>query len=101
MAYNNAGLICLANTSRNSVWQLMTVDDLSGVVASGYITGAATAGAGKGAPGRGVKLGDSVRVITVDSVTAPTSISHSAWATVTAINTTTGAATIVLDDDAT
>ena len=100
MSYANAGLICLMNTSINSVWQLKTVDALGDVVGAGYITGASTAGSGKGTPGRGMKIGDSVRVIVVNDIAAaaPT-ISASAWATVTAINSSTGAATIVLDFD--
>lgn len=98
--YDNAGLVCLMNTAINSIWQLKTVDNLATAVGSGYVTGAATAGSGKGAAGRGMKVGDSVRIIVVDSITsaAPT-ISASGWATVTALNATTGAATLTLDFD--
>lgn len=97
MAYNNAGLICLSNTSINSVWLLRTVDALAGVDAAGYITGAATAGSGKGAVGRGMKLGDIVYVQVVDSVTAPTSITAMSVGFISAINATTGAATLIFE----
>lgn len=97
MSYNSAGLICLSNTSINSVWLLRTVDALASVDASGYITDAGPAAGGKGAPGRGMKLGDIVHVQLVDSVTAPTSITASSTGFVSALNATTGAGTIVFD----
>jgi len=97
MSYNNAGLICLSNTSINSVWLLRTVDSLASVDAAGYITGAATAGSGKGAAGRGMKIGDIVHVQVVDSVTAPTSVTASSSGFISAINATTGAATLIFD----
>lgn len=100
MSYNNAGLICLTNSTANNVWQLKTADALGDVVGSGYVTGAATAGAGKGAAGRGMKLCDSVRIIVVDDIADPDpTVSASAWATVTAIDADTGAATLSLDFD--
>lgn len=100
MSYDNSGLVCLMNTAVNSIWQLKTADDLETATGAGYVTGAATAGSGKGAAGRGMKIGDSVRIIVVDDITkdAPT-ITASAWATVTALNATTGAATLTLDFD--
>lgn len=97
MSYNSAGLICLSNTSINSVWLLRTVDALASCDASGYITDASTAGSGKGAPGRGMKLGDIVHVQVVDSVTAPTSITASSAGFVSAISSSTGAGTIIFD----
>lgn len=97
MAYNSAGLICLGNTSINSVWLLRTEDALASCDATGYITDASTAGSGKGAPGRGMKLGDIVHVQVVDSVAAPTSITASSAGFVSAINATTGVGTIIFD----
>jgi hypothetical protein len=95
MAYNSAGLINLSCTSINSEWLLRTVDALAACDATGYITDASTAGSGKGAVGRGMKLGDVVHVQVVDSVTAPTSITASSSAFVSAINATTGVGTII------
>lgn len=97
MSYNSAGLICLSNTSINSVWLLRTVDALAGVDASGYVTDAGPAGSGKGVAGRGMKLGDIVHVQVVDSVTAPTSITASSSGFVSAISSSTGAGTIIFD----
>jgi len=97
MAYNSAGLICLSNTSINSHWLLRTVDALAGVDAAGYVTDASTAGSGKGAPGRGMKIGDIVHVQVVNSVTAPTSITAQSTAFVSAVNATTGAGTLIFN----
>lgn len=97
MAYNSAGLICLSNTSINSVWLLRTVDALASCDATGYITDASTAGSGKGAAGRGMKLGDIVFVQVVDSVTAPTTCTASSTAHVSAINASTGVGTLIFE----
>lgn len=97
MAYNSAGLYCVANTGRRRIWVLETVDIVGDADATGYITDAVTAGSGKGAPGKGMNLGDLVYVIVVDSVTAlPTAqtISDTGLYYVSAINTTTGVGTI-------
>lgn len=97
MAYNTAGLICLTNSAGCNTWLLRTVDAIAGTDAAGYITDAGPANSGKGAPGRGMKVGDMVRVVLVDSVTAPTTATAATWATVSAVNATTGAGTLVLD----
>lgn len=97
MAYNSAGLYCVANTARRRIWVLETTDIVGDADASGYITDATTASSGKGAPGKGLQLGDLVYVIVVDSVTAlpsAQSISDTGLYYVSAINTTTGAGTI-------
>lgn len=98
MAYNSAGLIVLSNTSINSQWILRTVDALGGVDAAGYVTDAGTAGSGKGAAGRGMKVGDIVDVQVVDDVTltAP-AISAMSRAVCTAVNATTGAGTLMFE----
>jgi hypothetical protein len=97
MAYAASGLICLSNTSIQSVWLLRTVDALGAADATGYITDASTAGSGKGAAGRGLKLGDIIFVQTVDSVTAPTSITAQSTGFVSAINATTGVGTVIFN----
>lgn len=97
MAYASAGLICLSNTSINSHWLLRTVDALASCDAAGYISDASTAGSGKGAAGRGVKIGDIVHVQVVDSVTAPTSITAQSTAFVSAVSASTGAGTIIFN----
>lgn len=94
MAFNAAGLTCLANTAAASMWLLKTVDIVGDADAAGYITGATTTLAGKGVAGRGMKLGDIVFVQVVDSVTAPTSISDTGWYYVSGLDATTGAGTI-------
>ena len=85
MAYNSAGLYAIQQTGRKTLWALDTVDIVGDADASGYITDAATAGSGKGAPGKGMKLGDLVFVTVVDSVAAPTSISDTGWYYVSAV----------------
>lgn len=92
-------LVNLTNSSISTIWELRSTEDLATTISTG-IPGAGTAGNGKGAPGRGVKVGDSVRILTVNDVNslAPT-ITAAGWAYVTALNASTGAATIVLDDD--
>jgi hypothetical protein len=98
MAYNSAGLICLTNSSVSSVWILRTVDSLGGVDAAGYVTDAGTAGSGKGAIGRGMKVGDVVFVQVVDDVTlAAPAISAMSVAVCTAVNATTGAGTLLFE----
>jgi len=97
MAYNSAGLYVMANTGRRRIWCLETTDIVGDADATGYITDATTAGSGKGAPGKGMNVGDLVYVIVVDSVTAipsAQSVSDTGVYYVSAINTTTGAGTI-------
>lgn len=94
MAYNSAGLYAIQQTGRKTLWALDTVDIVGDADASGYITDAGTAGSGKGAPGKGMKLGDLVFVTVVDSVAAPTTISDTGWYYVSAVSATTGAGTI-------
>lgn len=97
MAYNSAGLYCMANTGRRRIWCLETTDIVGDADATGYITDATTASSGKGAPGKGLQLGDLVYVIVVDSVSAlPNSqtVSDTGVYYVSALNTTTGVGTI-------
>ena len=95
MAYNTLGLMALQQSGQQTMWLLRTVDIVGDADATGYITDATTAASGKGAPGKGMRLGDPVFVIVVDSVTAPTSISDTGWYYVSTVNATTGAATLV------
>jgi len=92
-------LVNLTNSSISTIWELRSTENLATTISTG-IPGAGTAGSGKGAPGRGVKVGDTVRILVVDDVDslAPT-ISAAGWAYVTALSSSTGAGTIVLDDD--
>lgn len=95
--YNSAGLYCIANTGRRRIWCLETVDIVGDADAAGYITDAVTASSGKGAPGKGMQLGDLVWVVVVDTVAALPSaqtISDVGWYYVSDISTTTGAGTI-------
>lgn len=94
MAYNTAGLMALQQSGQQTIWLLRTTDIVGDADAPGYITDASTAGSGKGAPGKGMRLGDPVFVIVVDSVTAPTSVSDTGWYYVSDISATTGAGTI-------
>ena len=95
MAYDTRGLIPLMNSSINQVWQLRTVDALAGVTAAGYISDAGPTSSGKGVAGRGVRLGDTVRAMTVDNVVTPTTITAAGMYFVSSINAATGAATLV------
>lgn len=95
MAYVPAGLQCLVNSATNSVWLLRQTDAKASIVATGYISDAGTAGSGKGAAGRGVKIGDIVMYQQVDAVATPTSISDMGIYYVSAVSATTGAGTIV------
>lgn len=97
--YSSTGLYALAQTGRRTLWCLETEDIVGDADAAGYITDAATAGSGKGAPGKGMKLGDLVYVIVVGSGEvghAPGSqtISDVGWYYVSAISSSTGAGTI-------
>lgn len=94
MAYNTAGLMALQQSGQQTMWLLRTVDIVGDADAPDYITDATTAGSGKGAPGKGMRLGDPVFVVVVDSVSAPTSVSDTGWYYVSALNTTTGTGTI-------
>ncbi len=94
MAYNSAGLYAIQQTGRKTLWALDTTDIVGDADATGYITDGSTAGSGKGAPGKGMKLGDMVFVTVVDSVSAPTTISDTGWYYVSTVNATTGACTI-------
>lgn len=97
MAYNTLGLYALQQTGRRTLWCLETVDIVGDADATGYITDATTAGSGKGAPGKGLKLGDLVWVIVVNTVNIdPNSqtISDVGMYYVSALNTTTGVGTI-------
>lgn len=97
MSYNSAGLYCLANTGRRRIWVLETVEAVGDADASGYITDATTASSGKGAPGKGLQLGDLVYVLVVDSVTAlpnAQTLSDAGMYYVSALDTSTGAGTI-------
>ena len=98
MAYNSAGLYAIQQTGRKTLWALDTVDIVGDADASGYITDAATAGSGKGAPGKGMKLGDLVFVTVVDTVgidPASQTISDTGNYYVSDVSATTGAGTIV------
>ena len=94
MAYVSSGLYVLSNTSRASVWCLDTTDAIGTSAAASYISDAITTLAGKGVAGKGMKIGDIVYLRVVDSVTAPTTCSDVGVYFVSALNTTTGAATL-------
>lgn len=94
MAYNSAGLSLVTNSAGTNLWVLKTVDIVGDADATGYITDASTTASGKGVPGKGMKIGDMVFVIVVDSVAATTSVSDTGWYYVSAVNASTGVGTI-------
>lgn len=94
MAYVSSGLYAIQQTGRKTLWALDTTDIVGDADASGYITDGSTAGSGKGAPGKGMKLGDLVFVTVWDSLTTPTSVSDTGWYYVSDVSATTGACTI-------
>ena len=95
MAYSSLGLKCQVNSAGVSMWALYTVDSLATSVGSGYVTDAGTASSGKGAAGRGMKLFDFVLIFSgCDSATAPTSLTKVTPAYVSALSSSTGAATL-------
>lgn len=95
MAYSTLGLKCIANGTIG-FWVLDTVDIVGDADAADYISDASTAGSGKGAPGRGMKIGDMVfvRVVSGGTVSVPTAFSDTGWYYVSAVSATTGAGTI-------
>lgn len=97
MAYTTASLYCLSNTSVNSDWLYRTTDALAGVDAAGYFSDAAAASSGKGAAGRGLRVGDRVTVQVVDSITTPTSVTAQSVGVIASINSTTGAGTLLFN----
>lgn len=97
MAYDSDGLFCLSNTSVNSHWIYRTTDSIGSVDGAGYFSDASTAGSGKGAAGRGMKVGDLVHVQIVDSITTPTSITAQSTGVISAISSTTGAGTLLFN----
>ena len=96
MAYATAGLKCVTNAGEVQLWVLDTVDIVGDADATDYISDASTAGSGKGAAGRGMKVGDMVfvRVVSGGTVAVPTAFSDTGWYYVSAISATTGAGTI-------
>lgn len=97
MSYSTLGLKCQVNSAGVSEWALFTVDDLATATGSGYVTDAGPANSGKGAPGRGIKLFDKVTIYSgVDSATAPTSVTKVTPAYVSALSSSTGAATLAV-----
>ncbi len=95
MAYSTLGLKCIANGTIG-MWILDTADIVGDADAADYISDASTAGSGKGAPGRGMKVGDIVlvRVVSAGTVSVPTAFSDTGWYYVSAVSATTGAGTI-------
>ena len=96
MSYSTAGLKLVSNTGHVNFWVLDTNDIVGDADAADYITDAGTAGSGKGAPGRGMKVGDMVfvRVYSAGTAAAPTAFSDVGWYYVSAVSATTGAGTI-------
>lgn len=95
MAYSTNGLKCVANGTIG-MWVLDTADIVGDADAAGYITDAGPANSGKGAPGRGLKIGDMVfvRVVSSGTVSIPTAFSDTGWYYVSGIDSSTGAGTI-------
>jgi hypothetical protein len=96
MAYATAGLKMISNTGAVGFWVLDTADAVGTVVGAGYVSDASTAGSGKGAAGRGVRIGDMmfVRVVSGGTVAIPTAFSDTGWYYVSTLSATTGAATL-------
>lgn len=96
MAYSTLGLKAVSNNGAVQLWVLDTADIVGDADAAGYITDASTAGSGKGAAGRGMKVGDMVfvRVVSSGTVSIPTAFSDTGWYYVSGIDGTTGAGTI-------
>ncbi len=96
MAYSTLGLKAVSNMGAAQLWVLDTTDIVGDADATDYISDASTAGSGKGAPGRGMKVGDMVfvRVYSAGTAAAPTAFSDTGWYYVSAVSATTGAGTI-------
>lgn len=96
MAYAPTGLKCISNTGSVGLWILDTADIVGDADAADYITDAGTAGSGKGAAGRGMRIGDMVfvRVFSAGTAAVPTAFSDTGWYYVSALSATTGYATI-------
>ena len=97
MSYSTSGLLCLSNASANSHWIYRTTDALAGVDLAGYFSDAGPASSGKGAAGRGLKVGDVVHCQVVDSISEPTAITAQSTGFISAISATTGAGTLIFN----
>lgn len=97
MAYDTTGLFCLSNASVNSHWVYRTTDALAAVDAAGYFSDAGPTLAGKGVPGRGLKVGDVVTCQVVDSIVTPTAITAQSNGVVSAITAATGVGTLIFN----
>ena len=94
MAYSTKGLKDIVR-SGVGIWTLDTVDSLATAIGAGYITDATTTLLGKGVAGRGMALGDLVTIRSgVDNAQTPTTYTKVTPAYVSALNTTTGAGTL-------
>jgi hypothetical protein len=87
MAYNGQylSLVTLGSKLTRSIFAYTTTDVHTDVDAVGYFTDGAT---------RGMRVGDIVYVVQVDSLSAPTSVTALTMHAVSAANTTTGVASI-------
>ncbi|MEM8973971.1 MAG: hypothetical protein AAGD43_18065 [Pseudomonadota bacterium] len=96
MAYATAGLRMWSSGVVNT-WILDTVDAVTAAVASDYIS---DAGPTDTLPGRGMQVGDAVFIRVVGALPAsqeaPATCTDTAWAHVSAIDTTTGAGSLTL-----
>lgn len=97
MAYTSSSLFCMSYTSVNSHWLYRTTDALAAVDAAGYFSDAGPTSSGKGAPGRGMKVGDLVTVQVVNSITTPTSVTAQSDGVIASINSSTGAGTLLFE----
>jgi hypothetical protein len=96
MAYATAGLRQIMPGAVN-IWALDTVDSVATATGSGYVS---DGGPTSTLPGRGLQIGDAVLIRVVGALTAngipPATCTDQAWSFVSAINASTGAATLTL-----
>lgn len=96
MAYSTTGLRRMTEGVIN-IWALQTVDSVATAVGAGYVTDGGATGV---LPGKGMQVGDAVLIMVVGAVPAsgeaPATCTDQAWAYVSSINTTTGAASLTL-----
>lgn len=95
MPYTTNSLFCLSNTSINSQWLYRTTDALAVVDAAAYFTDAGPTASGKGLPGRGLKVGDLITVMVVDSISTPTAVTAMSTGVISAVSASTGAGTLL------
>lgn len=98
MAYSTSGLRPIRSGPVNK-WVLDTVDSVATATGANYVSDG-TSSTTNATPGKGMQVGDEVMIRVVGAIPAngnpPASVTDTAYAYVSAANTTTGACSLTL-----